>query len=131
VLFFRREVVQALGGFDPLLGTGAKTPWGAGEGTDLCVRAIQAHYSLCIEPSLAVFHAQVNIQPEDGRQLAKARSYARGMGRVLKKNRLPLLFVLSYLFTYLRALLWNTMHGRWANVRYHWERLAGVMEGMI
>jgi glycosyltransferase involved in cell wall biosynthesis len=131
VLFFRRAVVQALGGFDPLLGTGAQTPWGAGEGTDLCVRAIRAQYAVSLEPALTVFHAQVNIQPGDQRQLAKARSYARGMGAVLRKNRLPLLFVAAYLFTYLRALLWNFLCGRWANGRFHWERLAGVVEGMI
>lgn len=131
VLFFRRDVVGKLGGFDPDLGTGAQTPWGAGEGTDLCVRALREHNALQIEPSLTVFHAQVDSNPNDERQLAKARSYARGMGRVLKKNRLLWWFVVAYLFTYLRALMWNILRGKWANVRYHWERLVGVMEGMV
>jgi len=131
VLFFRREVARQLSGFDPSIGTGAQTPWGAGEGTDLCVRALRKRYSLRIEPHLAVFHAQVDIQPNDDRQLAKARSYARGMGRVLKKNRLPLFFMAAYLITYVRAFLWSLIRGKWPNVRYHWERLVGVAEGMV
>ncbi|MBN1536360.1 MAG: glycosyltransferase family 2 protein [Anaerolineales bacterium] len=131
VLFFRREVVRQLSGFDPAIGTGAETPWAAGEGTDLCVRALCERHALRIEPSLTVFHAQVDIQLNDERQQAKARSYARGMGRVLKKNRLPWWFVVAYLFTYLRALMWNILRGKWANVRYHWERLVGVMEGIV
>lgn len=130
VLFFRREVVTALQGFDPSLGTGAQTPWGAGEGTDLCIRALKAGFDIKMEPSLTVYHANINIKPDDPHALIKVRSYARGMGAVLKKNRLPLVIVLRYAFTYPRALLWNIIRGRWSNARYHWIRLMGLMAGV-
>lgn len=131
VLFFRRGVVDALGGFDDQIGTGAQTPWGAGEGTDLCARTLRAGYQLSLEPSLTVSHARIEITPGDGRQLAKAHAYARGMGAVIRKNRLPLEFVARYLATYLRVLGWNALRRRWFNVHYHWERLKGIWEGLL
>jgi glycosyltransferase involved in cell wall biosynthesis len=131
VLFFRRTFVEELGGFDDSIGTGAQTPWGAGEGADLCARALKAALQVWIDPGLRVFHAPTIIQLDDPDQLAKARTYARGMGAVVRKNRLPALFIASYLFTYLRAVLWNLLRGRWANVNYHHKRLVGVIEGML
>ena len=130
VLFFRQEIVAALGGFDERIGTGAQTPWGAGEGADLCVRALKAGLQVWIDPRLRVYHAPTVIRPDDPAQLAKSRAYARGMGAVIRKNRLSLWFTAAYLFTYLRAVGWNALRGRWADVKYHWTRLAGAMEGM-
>lgn len=129
VLFFRRVIVQALGGFDDQIGTGAQTPWGAGEGTDLCVRALNAGYHLGLEPLLRVYHARIEIQPSDQLQMVKARAYARGMGAVIRKNKLPSGFVAKYAFTYLRAIGWNAIRGRWVDVQFHRERWSGVLEG--
>lgn len=137
VLCFRRAALARLGGFDPLLGTGAvldtgqPTPWGAGEGADLCVRALRQGLRLRLDPTLTVYHARITIQPGDARETAKARAYARGMGYVVRKNHLPGLFVAGYVFTYLRALAWNALRGRWADVKYHWERVRGLGEGII
>jgi len=125
VIFFRRAALESLGGFDPLIGTGAQTPWGAGEATDLCLRALRAGLRIEIDPDLRICHALAPLN------LAKARAYARGMGRVLAKNRLPLPFAAAYLFTYPRAVLWNTLRGRPAAARYHLARLAGVLEGLL
>ena len=128
VLFFRRAALERLGGFDPLLGAGAGTPWGAGEGADLCVRALRAGCRLRLDPILTVYHARIAVQPEEH---AKARTYARGMGYVIRKNHLPLTFAMRYAATYLRALAWNALRGRWGDVRYHWERVRGLAEGLL
>jgi glycosyltransferase involved in cell wall biosynthesis len=129
ILFFRRQVVVALMGFDHSLGTGAQTRWGAGEGTDLCARALLMGQRLYIEPSLQVHHELPFLHPEDNRQIEKVRGYARGMGAVLRKNRLPILFVMAYLFTYARALIWSIFKGQWIYVRYHWVRLEAAIDG--
>jgi glycosyltransferase involved in cell wall biosynthesis len=129
VLFFRRDVVTALGGFDHSLGTGAHTRWGAGEGTDLCVRALLTAHRLCVAPSLQVHHKRPFLQPEDAGQIEKVRNYARGMGAVLRKNRLPFFFVGTYLSTYVRAWLWSILRGRWLYAHFHWIRLAAAIDG--
>lgn len=83
VLFFRREPIEDLGGFDNLIGTGAQTPRGAGEGTDLCIWALKSSYRVSIEPSLLVYHERVEVRPDNPRQLNKVYSYAQGMGAVI------------------------------------------------
>ena len=129
VLFFRRNVVATLGGFDHSLGTGAHTRWGAGEGTDLCVRALLTEHRLCVVPSLQVHHERPFLQPENAGQVEKVRGYARGMGAVLRKNRLPFYFVAAYLSTYVRAWLWSILRGRLLYVRFHWVRLVAAIDG--
>ena len=129
VLVFRKNVVKALGGFNEEVGTGAQTPWGAGEGTDLCVRAIQANYRLLLVPDLKVFHERDIVRPNDRDQLEKARGYARGMGAVLRKNKLSLPFIVQYTFTYIRALCWNIIKHDSAHIILHKERIAGLFEG--
>jgi GT2 family glycosyltransferase len=51
---FRREVLQALGGFDEALDTGAALP-GGGD-TDMFYRVVRAGYPLIYEPQFMVFH---------------------------------------------------------------------------
>lgn len=128
-LIFRREVVVATGGFDDSLGTGAQTPWGAGEGTDLCVRALQSGQKLGLVPELTIFHKRADILEDEQAQWRKPRAYARGMGAVLKKNRLNPSFIATYFLIYIRALVWAGLHGRWNDTSYHWVRIQSLVEG--
>lgn len=91
-LFARREVYDAIGGFDESLGVGAGTPWGAGEDTDWVLRSLARGMKWMHDPALAVFHPPHHrgTGPAD---IVRARSYARGLGRVLRKNRVPLWMV--------------------------------------
>ncbi len=130
-IILRKEIVLKAGGFDDSIGTGAETPWGAGEGTDLCIRVMKAGGNLVIAPSISIFHPNQKIRPGDLSQQQKAYNYARGMGGILKKNQLNTFFVISYLFTYVRAIFWNGLRFRWDLTGYHWARLRGVVEGWI
>lgn len=130
-IMLRKEIVSKVGGFDDAIGTGAETLWGAGESTDLCVRAMKAGAHLVITPSIQVFHPNPKILPGDLSQRQKAYTYARGMGGILKKNHLNALFVINYLFTYVRAILWNSLQFKWEHTGYHWARLKGVVEGWV
>lgn len=95
-LIIRLPVFRAIGGFDESIGTGAPTPWQAGEVTDLLLRA------LAMTPDLAtgfrwipVEEAAVGgIEETTGLSTAerrwKLRAYGRGIGRVYARHPFPL-----------------------------------------
>ena len=120
-----------MAGFDNALGTGSHTQWGAGEGTDLCVRAIKSNLQIYLVPSILVFHEKHKIQPGNKDHINKAKSYAMGMGAILRKNRLSFLFVIGYFFIYFRALLWNVIRLKFKITKYHYSRIIGVIVGFI
>lgn len=87
-LFFRRELVERIGGFDGRLGVGQ---WfGAGEETDIVLRALRAGALLAYEPTALVHHRVDPPAPSVSaiaRQAARLR--ARGTGAMYAKHRLP------------------------------------------
>lgn len=88
-LFFQRELLERIGGFDGRLGVGQ---WfGAAEETDIVLRALRAEARLVYEPGALVHH---RVAPDLGatskvmRRAATLR--ARGTGALYAKHRLPL-----------------------------------------
>ncbi|MED5814339.1 glycosyltransferase [Mycolicibacterium sp. 050232] len=88
-LFRRRDFVQ-VGGFDPALGSGAQTPWQAGEGTDLLIRLSELDdFSIDWIHDIAV-HAQTefaHLTPSERRR--KIRFYGRGTGYLYRRWDYP------------------------------------------
>jgi len=77
----RRDVARAIGGFDPLLGTG--TPSRGGEDLDLFVRLLLSGYSILYEPGAVVFHDH----PPDAVSLRRhALHYGVGLTAMLTKH---------------------------------------------
>ncbi len=130
-IIFRREMFLKVGGFDEAIGTGADTLWGAGESTDLCLRVKKAGGNLIIAPDIRLFHPHTPLSPKEATQRQDAYNYARGMGGILKKNRLNFPFVMIYISTYIRAILWNCFQFKWDYVGYHLARLNGVISGWV
>lgn len=115
VQFYHREVVQAIGHFDPKLGPGTGLPYGCGEDTDYLLRAIKAGFTVLRIPGACVFHKEVNsLQDTDPK---KIRSYAMGRMYLLHKHRLPLWF---HIFNILFPLFRMPFEGRRA-VSYRWK----------
>ncbi len=93
-IVMRTSTFERLGGFDPSIGTGAASPWQAGEGTDLLLRLRSA------EPALASRFAWMPPQiwiggiadahglPRMARR-HKLRAYGRGLGRIVTRWRYP------------------------------------------
>lgn len=87
-LFLRRELLGQIGGFDGRLGVGQ---WfGAGEETDIVLRALRAGALLAYDPQARVHH---RVEPPDPsastimRRAAQLR--ARGTGAMYAKHALP------------------------------------------
>ncbi|WP_242090042.1 glycosyltransferase [Curtobacterium sp. DN_7.5] len=85
-LFLRRDVVERVGDFDEMLGSGSGTPFGAGEETDYVLRALALGAVIDYRPELRVYHPEWRDEGPEREVLAKVRRYNRGFGRVLRKH---------------------------------------------
>lgn len=56
--FYRRKVVDAIGGFDERLGPGPDTLFKACEDIDFCIRPLSFGFQMWYEPSLWVYHPE-------------------------------------------------------------------------
>ena len=88
-LFFERSLIDRIGGFDGRLGVGQ---WfGAGEETDMILRALRAGALVAHEPEARVHHRVDPPQLATSHNALKsARLRARGTGAMYAKHRLPL-----------------------------------------
>jgi glycosyltransferase involved in cell wall biosynthesis len=86
-LFLRRELVERIGRFDARLGVGRW--YGAGEETDLVIRALSVGASIAFRPSVAVHH-RLSAPPRrlDVAAYSEARRRARGTGALYVKHRM-------------------------------------------
>lgn len=126
VLFLRREVVSAVGGFDETLGLGAGTPWGAGEDIDYPLRALDAGFRLEYVGGLQVVHP-----PHGGAEftLQRAFPYAAGFGRVCRKHGFPAWYMAYHLCRSVAGMLVGASTARPHKVRAHWRALRGKIHG--
>ncbi len=87
-LFFKRSLLETVGGFDPRLGVGQW--YGAAEEHDLVFRALQANAVFAYVPEAEVHHAVAEGPPDATQQgCQSARLRARGAGALYSKHRLP------------------------------------------
>lgn len=88
-LFCERPLFDEIGGFDSRLGVGQ---WfGAGEETDLVLRALHIGALVTYEPAAEVHHAVSADKPDTTPQARVAiRRRARGTGALYAKHKLPL-----------------------------------------
>lgn len=93
VQFFRKEAVDRIGPFDPVIGPGTGLPYGCGEDTDYLLRAIGAGLTVMHVPSVHVRHNEVDVVAARGNK-QKIASYAVGRMYLLHKHHLPLWFQL-------------------------------------
>jgi hypothetical protein len=84
-MFFRRALVEKIGGFDARLGLGSGTKWPASEEADLLLRAIETGARIRYDPSLTVRHpGHRGAFTEAAR--TRGASYGRAMGFVMRQH---------------------------------------------
>jgi hypothetical protein len=82
---YRRDVLEAAGGFDSRFGIGA--PGKSAEESDLVVRLLGDGGILAFSPEMPVYHPTKN----EDEHLASRYPYGFGMGSVMRRHRRPLL----------------------------------------
>lgn len=86
-LFFHRNLFAKIGGFDCRLGIGQ---WfGAGEETDIVLRALRIGALLAYNPSAKVHHAVSGTPATNPQERLAARQRERGTGAMYAKHGLP------------------------------------------
>ena len=87
-LFFRRNVVEAVGEFNEKLGRGCATGMTSAEESDYLIRALVRSFTVQYQPDLCIYH---RFRPSrDPLQISRAYGDARGLGFVLKANHYSL-----------------------------------------
>jgi GT2 family glycosyltransferase len=131
MVFYRRPVLEAVGGFDEAIGIGAATPWQSSEHQDILLRAGAAGFTCWYDPAVAGHHEEIVSARPDARTLRKARGYARGMGWVLRRHGYS---VPVRAWWTARALIGGAValaRGRVHMLPYHREAALGRLEGAI
>jgi glycosyltransferase involved in cell wall biosynthesis len=128
-MFLRSEVAVNYK-FDESLGVGARTKWGAGEETDYLLRIVQDGHRIEYLPKIAVWH-QGRSGPCTAETYARVRSYARGMGRVLRKHNYPLWMVVPHWIRPMGGALLSLAGCRLEKSLLHWSNLTGRVEGWL
>jgi glycosyltransferase involved in cell wall biosynthesis len=85
MMFFRRDALERLGGFDERLGVGSSSRWQAAEGQDISLRALACGLRCFYDPALRGHHAEIDLGRPDAAMIRKGHGYALGMGFVLGK----------------------------------------------
>lgn len=124
VQFYRRAVVDAVGGFDPQLGPGTGLPYGGGEDTDYMLRAAQ-HGPVWKVPTVRVLHP---LQDMTGHpRKAKLHAYAQGRMYLLRKHNFPLWFKLANV----GYPLWRAVKEGPRAWAYRWHMFVGRLLGLL
>ena len=130
-LLARRDVLERLGGFDEHIGTGASTPWQAGEATDLLLRAMYAGLTrefVWLPPEVwvgGVAEAHGLLAAE---RRHKLRAYNRGLGRLVSRWSYPWWWRLAFV---VGGLLFGMRHRRSHGALDGWWVFLGRVEGAL
>jgi glycosyltransferase involved in cell wall biosynthesis len=131
IVFFRRNVLEAVEGFDDDIGIGAATPWQSSEIQDIVIRAIDARFGCWYNPDLVGHHEEMVVGRPDAHLIRKARGYARGMGFVLRQHGYsPSQRGLWILRPLVRGLV-ELVRGRGHMLPYYGQVALGRLEGAL
>ncbi|QYE35053.1 glycosyltransferase family 2 protein [Polymorphobacter sp. PAMC 29334] len=130
VTFVRRDVLEAIGGYDAAIGVGAATPWQACEGQDFLLRAMAAGFACWYDPAVYGHDVTWAERTTPGQMRRKARAYGRGMGYVLALHRFGLAQKARWVGrSALGALVYAARLDR-EKVGYYLQTMLGRIEGI-
>jgi glycosyltransferase involved in cell wall biosynthesis len=129
-IFLRSRVVCHVGDFDEALGLGADTPWQSGEETDYLLRALRAGFRLWRDPSLVVGHSAWDRMC-DAAAARRGYVYGLGMGRVMRKHRVPVWLVATQVLRPLGGAVLAFLSGQFWKGCYRWAVCRGRLRGWL
>ncbi|ANV85087.1 hypothetical protein AWQ21_12290 [Picosynechococcus sp. PCC 7003] len=129
-IFLRTYALANAQGFDETLGPGADSPWQCSDETDYLLNLLSQNKKLYYDPEIKVYHLEP-ITQYDQQALARAKRYAPGTGRVLKKHSYPFWFVaIALLRPILGTLYYATKMQGW-RAKFHWLIFQGRLNGWL
>ena len=131
IAFWRRDLLERLGGFDELIGLGAASPWQSAEGQDLMLRALAAGARCWYDPRLNAHDKGADRREADAAFVAKARAYGRGLGHVMRKHRVGYATSLYYLSRSVGGSLFAVISREMPLARFHAATALGRLEGIL
>ena len=126
-MMLRTDAVRGIGGFDPRMGLGTASPWGAGEGADLVLRLLADGAVMRFEPTYFVHHEDSLGSGPDA--YAKLRAYSRGEGFVVARNRVTLPYAYRRIVRPFIGMSVATVRGQHELRRLRSARLTGFVRG--
>ena len=127
-IFLRSYVTKAIGGFDPDLGAGSGTCWGAGEESEYLLRAIGSGAQVLYTPGIRVLHARYS--GTYGRaKIARGYEYGLGMGRVLKRHGYGILHAMCFAGLQVIRSLMALLRGQGGRCIFHVAMACGRLLG--
>jgi glycosyltransferase involved in cell wall biosynthesis len=115
--FYRAAALKEAGLFNEDLGVGSGTIWGAGEETELMLRALRKGAKGLYDPALRIMHPEP-LAVFDQAALDRGRRYNRGFGRVLRIEGYPLWFVAYMSARPLLGAATSLVKGQFGQARY-------------
>jgi len=131
IAFWRRDLLEQLGGFDEMIGIGSSSPWQAAEGQDLMFRALAAGARCWYDPGLNGHDRGFDRRNADAAAIAKARAYGRGLGHVMRKHRVGYLISLYFLARSVGGALVAMSLRELPLARFHAATAVGRLEGIL
>jgi hypothetical protein len=131
MVFFRRDILEALNGYDESIGVGAETPWQAAEGQDILLRALDKGYRCFFDPNICGHHPELDIAHPNQTIRRKALGYARGMGFVLRKHRFGVTSLARWVGRPVGAALLYTLKRQPQRALYYVSVARGRLEGFL
>lgn len=130
LVIYRREVLEAVQGFDEDIGVGASTPWQSSEIQDILLRALNKGFSCWFDPSLVGHHEEVVTGAPTERMRRKGRAYARGMGYVLALHGFGAASKVRWVVRPVGGAAVSLLRGRIARALYYGQVAVGRAEGI-
>lgn len=131
LVFFRRETLERVDGFDPEVGVGASTPWQSAEIQDILLRIMAAGFTCWYDPTIVGHHEEIVAGKPDQRVVRKGRAYARGVGYVLRLHHYHPLAVGKWLIRPVGGTVVSLLRRRWAMANYYGNVAIGRLEGVL
>lgn len=131
VAFFRRSLLQKLGGYDEFVGVGAASPWQACEGQDIVLRALQQDALCWYDPDVFGHHAVIEVGNPDANTIRKGRAYARGMGFVLRKHGFGWFSRIYWVLRPMARAAISSIRMQRAGAKYYANVALGRLEGAL
>jgi GT2 family glycosyltransferase len=126
--FYRASALNVAGLFNEELGVGAGTVWGAGEETELMLRALRKGVRGRYDPTLKIMHPEP-LAVFDQTALNRGRLYNRGFGRVMRMENYPFWFVGYMVARPMIGALVALLRGKLGQARYRTIAVTGRARG--